>query len=347
MKWPALLIAAFCAVLILTGSVPGQGFDWDDEILIREREQREERFRSTGREVAPAFRVLGLEDRPQLEKNLLILATQARLAVIERADMDWEGTALLVWTPEDEFMEHTGFRPEHIFAAASPQRMTIWINEAAWSRSPQAERHKTLAHEIGHLLLGSFPGGREIPLWANEGIVMHLADQWTFDDHARLLWAHLFGRLPALSELEDSFPRDSAAQALAYRMSYAAVATVAHAQGDEPGGVKRLIARLAHPTRGVAFAEELRDPFVREGWQLATSRSLGSRFSTGVALLTGSTVLFIFAALLVIIGFWVKKSRAADRFREEEDEDAWAESLTQQDVEDIYGEPEDRWKPDD
>ncbi|MCC5877862.1 MAG: hypothetical protein JJU11_16705 [Candidatus Sumerlaeia bacterium] len=347
MKWHSLIIAAFCAVLLLTNSLVGQGIQWDEEILVREREQREERFRHSGREIGPAFRVVGLEDRPRMEKTLLILATQARLSVIERADMDWEGTALLVWSSEQEFMEHTGFRPEHIFAAASPQRMTIWINEAAWSRSSPGDRQKTLAHEIGHLLLGSFPGGQELPLWANEGIVMHLADQWTFDDHAKLLWAHLFGRLPPLSELEETFPRESAAQSLAYRMSYAAVATVANAQGDEPGSVRRLMMRLSHPTRGVAFAEELRDPFVREGWQIATSRSLGSRFSTGVALLTGSTVLFIFAAILVLIGFWVKKSRAANRFQDEEDEEAWSESLTQQDVEDIYGEPEERWKSED
>lgn len=346
MKLLPFLIAALCAAFLAIQPLPAQVVNDSVDILQLEREQREQRQRTTGRDILPSFRVVGLEDRPQLEEALLIQATRARLAVIERADLDWDGTALLVWCTEQEFMEHTGFRPEHIFAAASPSRMTIWVNESAWSRSSPKDRQQTLAHEIGHLLLGAFPGGLELPLWANEGIVMHLAGQWTFDDHARLLWAHLFGRLPSLGDLEDQFPRESATQALAYRMSYAAVASMAHSHGDEPGEVKRLLYRIAHPTRGPAFAEELRDPFVREGWQLATQRSLGSRFTTGVILLTGSTVLFILAAILVIVGFVLKKNRVAHRFEEEEDEEAWAESLSQQDVEDIYGEPEDRWKTD-
>lgn len=293
------------------------------------------------RDTPPAFRVIGLEDRPRLAEALLIEATQARLAVIERAGMDWEGTALLVWTTEGEFMERTGFRPEHIFAAASPSQMTVWINEAAWSRSSPRERRQTLAHEIGHLLLGVLPGGRQLPLWANEGIVMHLAGQWTMDDHARLLWAHLFGRLPDLADLEEAFPRDASTQALAYRMSYAAVSVLAQSHGDDPGEVQRLLWRLVDEQRGPRFAEELRDPFIREGWQIATQRSLGNRFVTGVTLLTGSGALFLLAAFLVIVGFLLKRNRAAERYAQEEEEEAWMASLTDDDIRGIYGDPED------
>jgi hypothetical protein len=300
--------------------------------------------RGVAGDVAPAFQIVGLDDRPALATKLRDMAVDAHRELVARAGRDWQGTVLVCWVPESIFLEQTGFRPEHVAAAAAPSRMTIWINEAAWQRSPEAARRETLRHELAHLLLGTLPGGKDLPLWANEGITMHLAGQWSWDEHMRLVAAHFMGRLPTLLSLEQTFPRDEAAQALAYRMSYSAVRAVADSLGDAPGSVHRLVARLADPVRGPALAAEMRDPLRREDWQFATAHALGSRLATGILLVTGSSLLFVLLALLLVVGYFLKQRRTRDRFAEEQEDDRWAESLSDEDVQDIYGDREDRWK---
>lgn len=298
------------------------------------------------RDSPPAFEIIGLDDRPGLKDSVRLTAQRARRQVVEHSGLDWEGTARVIWAEEQAFMRMTGFAPENTAAAARPRDMTIWINSASWSRSTARDQLETMTHEAGHLLLGTLPGGRDIPLWANEGIVMHLAGQWSFEEHMRLAAAHFFGQLPRLADLEEGFPRNGPSQALAYRMSYAAVSVVAQGYGDDPGEVRRLVQRLADPVLGPRVAEEFWDAFRREGWQRATERSLGSRFATGVMVLGSSGAIFLLMAILVIVAFVLVRKRRAERAEAMEEEEAWARSLTEEDIQDIYGDREERWEPD-
>lgn len=51
-------------------------------------------------------------------------------------------------------------------------------------------------------------------------------------------------------------------------------------------------------------------------------------------------------ALLVPIAYFMMRRNHQARDDEEQDEERWAESLTDADVQDIYGDKEDRWKDD-
>lgn len=322
MKAFLLAIATFCAVLLLGG--------WS---VARGAEER------------PDFQIVGLDDRPNLKNSLRAAALESRRVIRENTTVEWPGTVLIVWASEDLFRNKTGFHPENSAAAASPSEMTIWINEPAWTRSSNLDRQQTMTHELGHILLGSLPGGRELPLWANEGIVMHLAGQWSYEEHMKLLSAHLFGQLPRLHDLETSFPRDGESQTLAYRMSYSAISVVASDYGDPPGRVGRLLRRLEQPEYGAYLARELWDPYRVEGWQLATERALGSKVSTGVIVLTGTGSIFLLISVLFVVAYATVRARRANRARAyEEEREPWEESLTEEDVQDIYGDREERWK---
>jgi len=293
------------------------------------------------------FRIVELDDRPALHDELRSQAARARQVIRARTDRDWEGTLLIVWADAELYREKTGFQPEHTAAAASPSTMTIWINGAAWARATPAERQATMTHECGHILLGSLAGGRELPLWANEGIVMHLAGQWSYDDHLGLLVSHMLGRLPRLSDLSTEFPRTPHAQALSYRMSYAAVGVVASNFGDRPGDIRRLVHQLSDPVRGPDLARDFWDAYRVEGWQAATEFSLGSRVSSAVIVSSGTGTILLLAAILFIVAYLRVRARRAERMsRYDEEREPWEESLTEADVEDIYGDKEERWKSD-
>lgn len=57
--------------------------------------------------------------------------------------------------------------------------------------------------------------------------------------------------------------------------------------------------------------------------------------------------IFIVAAFLVIWAFFKVRARNAAQVREDEADEPWAASLTDADVQDIYGDREDRWDNDD
>lgn len=340
-------IAALCAILATVAALhavaPSQS-PFEDLDLIPREPIGETSEQSPG-DIVPAFRVIGLDDRPAQRDTVRIAAMYARKRLYENTQVDWQGTALIVWAGEDLYQQKTGFSAENTAAAASAEQMTIWINERAWAQADNKSRQETMTHEVGHLLLGSLPGGKRLPLWANEGLVQHLAGQITYDEQMRLLAAHAAGSLPQLRDLQKTFPRQGQTQNLAYAMSYNAIGVVAQSYGDKPGEVRRLVRALADEHRGQNIANEFWDDFRVEGWQLATERSLGNRFATAIIVLTGTTSIFVIILIIAVFAYFKKLRKNAVRSREwEEEDESWAESLTDEDVQDIYGDREDRWQ---
>lgn len=294
----------------------------------------------------PYLVVEGLEANPPLQEAVLLQARLALYQVRRHYEFEIPETIRVAWTPEEDFRSLTGFHPENSAAAAAPAEGIVYVNEAAWRRSDPNQQIQTMRHELGHVLLHQLPGGNDLPLWANEGIVMHLAGQWSGDDHLKLLSAYMFGQLPSLRDLEKSFPRDGESQTLAYRFSYSAVAAVAGGYGDDPGSVRRLLMRLADDRMGPALQDEFWDAFRIEGWQRATERSLGSRMSASIIVLTSTGSIFLLITILFLVAVWRRRADRTAREKEwEEDQDgAWRSSLSEADVQDIYGDREERWK---
>ncbi len=287
------------------------------------------------------LKVLGLDDRPALKEHIEGMAFDARQRIRANTGVDWEGTAYVVWVQsEREFLEFTGFRPEHVAAAANARRHTIWINASAWMRADPADNPETLAHEIGHLLVGNLTQERRLPLWAEEGLVMMLAEQGGVNEFWSLAQARLLGTIPRLADLEDTFPRDPGSQTLAYATAHAAVGVVARSYGDDPGSVARLMRRLADVEMGPRLVDSLWDETRRDAWNVALIESLGGRMRYVIIVGTSGGVIWFLAMLLLVWAWRVKRRRRRMAEVIELAEEPWLESLSEGDMKEVWGEPE-------
>lgn len=290
------------------------------------------------------LQVLGLDDRPALREEIENLAFEARSAIRKATRVDWEGTAFIVWAEDEgDYFRMTRKRPEFTAAAANAAKRTVWINASAWKKAEPGEHVEILAHEFGHLLLGTLPGGGGLPLWAEEGIVQHLAGEWSPYKSLLLYRGHAFGTLPRLDDLEVSFPEDPERQAIAYAMGYKAIEAVASEYGDRRGEIRYLVQRLADPSTAPGMREALWGSSSREQWNAEVLRSLGSRRTAMFIVATsGSAIWAVILALAVAAWVVVKLRRARDARREAEEE-AWAQSLDDDAVQQIYGDREERF----
>lgn len=338
----ACLVAASVAPATPANGEAGEERRFEVRMLDPEEEATLEPPRVVGRD--GPFRVIGLEDRPALEDALLDVAFAARRRIRETTRVDWEGTAVLVWTDGREYARQTGHSAEFTSAAASARLHTIWINADAWRRASPTERQQVMTHELGHLLVGNLIQPKRLPLWAEEGIVMHLAGEWNWQRAAIVMQGHVAGRLPDLEDMEESFPRDPGRQALAYAYSYVAVQELARSLGDPPGEVRVVMARLSHPVEGPRLVDRLWNPVERDRLEVRARENLGTRVSSAVVLLSTGTSIWIM--ILILAGFaWVKrKQRRRAAARAERNEEPWLESLSEEDLQDVWGDREDRFQ---
>jgi len=290
------------------------------------------------------YLVVGLDEDSRLFRTVDDVAFEAWVHIKDVTfGQRWPGTVHVVWCKtEAEFYLQTHNAPEHFAAAASPERRLIWINPSKWRAGDRSSNLATMKHEMAHILLHTFSGGGELPRWAEEGLAMHIAQQWSLVDSAALAEARFFGTLPRLEQLEHSFPRDSSVD-MAYAMGYFAVEVLARSYGDEPGKVDRLLASLASPKTGQRVREDLWDPDRREGLQLGVYHTLGSYGASAAIVFTTGTLFWGIVAALVVLAFLKKKARAKHLARMEEEEESWARSLTEADIQDIYGDREGRF----
>ena len=73
-----------------------------------------------------------------------------------------------------------------------------------------------LRHEIAHVLIARAAHHREVPRWFNEGLAIHAAREWGFEDRARVTVATVKRDGVALAELERRFQGGAHSAASAY-----------------------------------------------------------------------------------------------------------------------------------
>jgi len=294
-----------------------------------------------------AFRIETPPDRKALGPALLDLCTKARKAMLENTRVAFPYQVTVRWCDtEEEFLRNTGQRPENVVAAASARQTMIWINGPAWQRTGAQEALPILIHEYAHVVVGTLAPA-PLPRWADEGLAMHLAGQWTLGDGYEASKAQLFGGLPSLASIEKDFPADGQAMRRAYLMSYMAVEHLARGMGAKPGNVDPILEHLESPAQGVEFARSLWEPMNRAGIQDTALAALGHSARKWVIYLTSGTTLWLLLVLLFLFAYWRKKRRVAQAEQREREEEPWVESLTEGDIRDIYGDPEDTVPEDD
>jgi hypothetical protein len=274
-------------------------------------------------------------------EKLLDVAEEARLAVLRNAPTPLvEPTTLFVCQTQKEFREKTHFQSESIIAAASATESRIYVNAERFSTLTPRELSATLVHEYAHIYLGKRVKGT-MPRWLNEGLAMHLAGQWGFDDYISLASARLFGGLIPLREIEISFPADSRSLHIAYLESYSVVDFIAGNQERyREEGVKAFVRDLADSRSGPIILEDLWDPLIRDSLELNWKRSFGSRIKNLALALTSTTIFWTLVTLLFVTAYLRKRRRQQQILREWQTEERVYTSLPEEDVEPVDEEEE-------
>jgi hypothetical protein len=280
----------------------------------------------TATNIAPA--------QEHMVKTLLEVAEEARITVLRNAPTPLaEPTELFLCQTQKEFRERTHFRSETIIAAAAAQESRIYINVEQFPKLTPRELSATLVHEYAHIYLGKKVKGT-MPRWLNEGLAMHLAAEWGFDDYISLATTRLFGGLIPVRDLEMTFPSDSHSLRTAYLESYALVDfIVTHQERYRSEGVKAFVRDLADAQRGPQILDDLWDPRIRDSLELNWIHSLGSRIRNLVLVLTSTTVFWMLVTLLFLTAYMRKRRRQQHVLREWDAEERIYSSLPKEDVE--------------
>ena len=191
-----------------------------------------------------------------------------------------------------------------VVAVAVPQRRLIVIDYQRTDRNPFALR-STLKHEVSHLVLHDHIEGSLLPRWLDEGV-----SQWISDGVSELLTnmkssslnnAVLSGRIIPLVRLDGSFRGDPGTIALAYAESKNIVEFIRKKYGSD--GILSILRLLGQgKTINEAVEGALKIPLHELGrrWMVSLKRedSLITFVSNYIY-----EILFLFAALLTIVGF--------------------------------------------
>jgi len=290
-----------------------------------------------------AFRVETPPGREGLGAALLDLCNQARASIARQTDVAIPFQVTVRWVEStEEFHRRTGWRTESVVAAASARQGRIWIHGPAWTRAGPAEALSILTHEYAHVVVGRL-APEPLPRWSEEGLAMSLSGQWTLGDALAATRAQVFGGLPPLARIERDFPAEGDPLRRAYLASYLATQALARRMGAKPHRVDPILEALRDPARGPKLVDSLWGDAMQADLQSEVGRALGSRARRWLIVLTSGSTLMLAAALLFLYAWWKKRGRVAEARRAEAEEEPWAASLTEQDIRDIYGDPEDAW----
>ena len=121
---------------------------------------------------------------------------------------------------EEQFESIYGGKPaEQIvaFAQTRPKRL-VAIKSPYIARRINLE--SVLAHELAHLVLGTYLKGKDIPRWLNEGFAMYESREMRINHYAIVASAAIRGDLLKLDQLDYAFYAEGAKLDLAYAQSY-------------------------------------------------------------------------------------------------------------------------------
>lgn len=190
---------------------------------------------------------------------------------------------------------------------------------------PDDSIETVLRHEVAHVLIARAAGHRRVPRWFNEGLAIHAAREWGFEDRARLTVATVKRDGIALAELERRFSGGTHSAASAYALSAAFVRFLLDRHG--PFVAARIFDHLAENR---SFEEAFRRA-------TGTTLPLEERrfwrhldiWSKWVPFLSSSATLWLVITALALVAFKRRRARDAEQLEAwEEEEQRQLESVT-------------------
>lgn len=210
--------------------------------------------------------------------------------------------------------------PEYANGVALPEQRVVLLSmtePGTWVR-PDVER--VLVHELAHVALHEAAGGRPIPRWLTEGVAIQKAGEHSLA-RIRVLWSGtLRGRLIPLRQLSERFPARHGDVNLAYAQAADLVGYLLAAdQGEQRFRALVAALREGHAFEA-AFAESYGMPLalVEQHWRAG----LVQRFGRWPSILSGLTVVWAAAALLLVIGYVRIRRKARETLKRWEIEEA-------------------------
>jgi Peptidase MA superfamily len=206
--------------------------------------------------------------------------------------------------------------PDWGAAAALPYRRLIAIKSPAHFRIGRSLR-ELLQHEYAHLALENRLHHVEPPRWVDEGLAMFVSAEWGWLENISMTRAVIFGSLVPLDEIEQLNRFSEGKAATAYAESYLAVKYLLDSYGRETFNIfldnlreRKTVdqALMAATGSGYRDFEKEFDNYLKQRYNLMT-------------FFADTIYLWIFLALVVLVGFILYFLRRKRYFRKWEDEE--------------------------
>ncbi len=162
---------------------------------------------------------------------------------------------------------------------------------------------QVVTHELAHIFLGKYAGGKRIPRWLDEGFAMHQSQEWAIGQDIAIARAVLTGSIIPLSEIEsvNAFSQNKAE--LAYTESFLAVSFLYSEYGR--GTEKELVSQLANGSSlDIAFLRTLGSNYL--SFQLDFEKYLKSKYNW-LSILGDMFPLWLGLAFLIVILYFLKR----------------------------------------
>jgi len=219
-------------------------------------------------------------------------------------------TTVVILSDEDEMLAEARARfggrpPEWAAGLAWPAKRTIMLHAGVG----RAELASTFRHEISHIALGTVGTDRGIPRWFKEGLAIRQGEGVDLERAWKLTEAATLGVLLPMEDLDRGFPASGARAGVAYAQAVHFVGYLMGTYGEAAfhdliGGLREgatfeqaMAAAYPHPLSEIE-AEWLSTLKVRWGW---------------VPIIFGSTSLWVFGGVLLVLGWRRRKRQRARR----------------------------------
>jgi hypothetical protein len=209
-----------------------------------------------------------------------------------------------------------------VTAFAVPRDNYIYIDYSKMLKTP-FDLELTLTHELCHLLLHNYVQSDHLPKWLDEGVSQWvsggIADIINFDGKKLLKEAVISGKYLSLNDLDRNFPAEQNKLILAYEESKSLVEYI-----DEEYGFDKilLILKSLHDGDNINSAISNTLPVSLSALENEWHKHLKKRY-TWYYFFSDNLVwiLFVFAAVLTVIGYLRLRIRMKTHFKDEEEDD--------------------------
>jgi hypothetical protein len=241
--------------------------------------------------------------------------------------------SIIIFKDRDSFVKEAG--NDLMAAYALPERNRIVMDLSQMRVHPLNIELITM-HEVTHLVLHYHIKREDLPKWFDEGVAEWVSDisDMINPNRKNVLKRAVIGRkVIPFYRLAHSFPADRSRFALAYEESRSMIEFIDNEYGEE--ALRSIIMRLS---KGETFSEAVSNELSITFAELETIwlKDIDIRY-TWIGYISNNIywILFVFAGIIVVIGFIRLRWRIRNyRDEEEEDEIAMLEKMYRQDEHD-------------